>query len=65
MRKASLSVFQCFYLKGFWKDVCFVFMALYYLYGLFPAIKDHGSNCNSSGFLFMLFGFYLIMVIEI
>lgn len=47
MRKASLSVFQCFYLKGFWKDVCFVFMALYYLYGLFPAIKDHGSNCNS------------------
>lgn len=35
-------------------------MALYYLYGLFPALKDHGSNCNSSGFLFKLFGFHLM-----
>lgn len=66
LRKASLSVFQCFYPKGFWKDVfcfyfvCLFFMALYHLYGLFPAIKDHGSNCNSSGFLFKLFGFYLM-----
>lgn len=26
--------------------IIYFFMALYCLYGLFPAIKDHCSNCN-------------------